>query len=263
MKRIGIKTKVLYGCLVIGIVLFFAGTVSIFEYTRTNRYVADVITDNINSINTSRELLYVTEAYNADLMYELVISDSADSVSNFSAFRDDRLITSLETLRDRFTDPREIAAADSVVYAYVAYMQVASEAEEIWNNDYDVRSEWFFNRLQPIHLEFRRYLTQLAQVCQETLTENSSDLQARFYRGLMPGVISGIFGIILVMFLNYYLRYYMINPILRITGAIKKYRQFGKDYEVKVDSEDEISELNDVVRDIVDLNQSYRKQLRK
>ncbi len=263
MKRIGIKTKVLYGCLVIGIVLFFAGTVSIFEYTRTNRYVADVITDNINSINTSRELLYVTEAYNSDLMYELVINDSADSVSNFSAFRDNSLVNSLENLRDKFTDPREIAAADSVVYAYVAYMQVASEAEKVWNYDYNIRSEWFFNRLQPIHLEFRRYLMQLTQVCQDTLTENSSDLQARFYRGLMPGVISGIFGIILVMFLNYYLRHYMINPVLKITGGIKRYRQFGRDYDIKVDSDDEISELNEVVKDIVDLNQSYRKQLKK
>lgn len=263
MKRLGIKRKVLYGCLVIGVALFFAGTVSIFEYARTNRYVADVINDNINSINTSRDLLNATEAYNADLMYDLVISNSADSVSKYSAFRENSLVTSLENLRDKFSDPREVAAADSVVYAYVAYMHVASEAEEIWNYAYNVRNEWFFDRLQPIYLEFRRYLLQLTQVCQETLSENSSNLQARYYRGLMPGVVSGLFGMILVIFLNYYLRVYMINPILKITGGIKRFRQFGRDYDVKVDSGDELEELNGVVKDIVDLNQSYKKQLRR
>lgn len=263
MKRLGIKAKVLYGCLVIGIALFFAGTVSIFEYARTNRYVTSVITDNINSISTSSELLHMTDQYNAELMYNLVISNSADSVGNFSAFRENGYSIALENLRDRFSDPREVAAADSVVYAYVAYMQVASEAEEIWNYSYDVRSEWFFNRLQPVHQELRRYLMQLTQVCQNTLTENTENLQAGYYRGLMPGVVSGLFGIVLVMFLNYYLRYYLINPLLRITTGIKRFKQFGRSYDVRVETEDEMAELNEVVKDIVDLNQSYKKKLKQ
>ena len=261
LRKTGIRRKVLYGCVVLAVVLLLSGTVSLYEYSKMNSYVSDVISDNISSINTSRELLAVAEQYNIDLMNDLVIRNSSDSIGRFPGLEDERLISIFDNLRKKFATPAEQSAADSVVYAYVAYMQVVSEAGTIWQKDYRLRQQWYFNRLMPVYLKFRGYMTSLTQVCQDQLVANSSTLQEGFYRSLMPGVVSVIFGVVLSLLLFYYLNCFMISPLLRITKGIAGFRLFGKNYDVKVDSDDEMSQLNDAVKDIIDLNRSYKKRL--
>ena len=260
-NKLGIRRKVLYGCIVLGVVLLLSGTVSLYEYSKMNSYVSDVISDNINSINTSRELLSVAEQYNIDLMNDLVVKNSADSIGKFPGLEDERLIAIFDNLRKKFATPEEQAAADSVVYAYVAYMQVVSEAETIWQKHYQMRQQWYFNRLMPVYIEFKGYMMTLTQVCQDHLVANSSTLQEGFYRSLMPGLVSVIFGMILALLLYYYLNGFLIKPLLKITKGIKGSRLFGKSYDVKVETDDEMAELNTAVKDIIDLNRSYKKQL--
>lgn len=259
--KMGIKRKVLYGCIVLCVILFFSSLVSIFEYVKMNDYVSDVITDNIKSINSARELLSVSEQYNIKLMNGLVVNNATDSIERFPSIDDKEFVTSFSDIGSQFVTPEERAYSDSVRFAFAAYMQVVSETEDIWKEDYVVRQQWFFNRLQPVYLKFRGYMMQLTQICQDTLVNNSQSLQDSFYRSLMPGFISVLFGMIIAMLFNYFLNFSLINPLLKITEGIKSYRKTGKAYEVKVDSDDELEELNDTVKDIIDLNQSYRKRL--
>ena len=49
-KKLGIKRKVLVGCIVLAVILFFSSVISVFEFSRMNRYVSGVIADNIRSI---------------------------------------------------------------------------------------------------------------------------------------------------------------------------------------------------------------------
>ncbi|MDD2594665.1 MAG: MCP four helix bundle domain-containing protein [Bacteroidales bacterium] len=258
ISQLGIKRKVFLGFIVIGIVLFFSSLISIFEFSRMNNYVSELITDNIKSINTARELLTVTENYNLKLMYGVGGEEGHDDIS---VIRDDKFVSYFSDLKETFLTPAERSAADSVIYAYTAYMQTVAEAENIWLNGYDVRKEWFFGRLQPTYSKLKSYIQKLTIESQEALVQNSQTLQDSFYRSIMPGVVSVILGLILVLLFNYFLNYYLINPILKITKGIKGYRQFNKSYEVKLENDDELEELNNYVKDIVDLNQSYKKRL--
>lgn len=261
-KKLGIKRKVLLGCIVLAIILFFSSLISIFEFTKMNRYVSGVIADNIRSINAARELLSVSEQYNIDLMNGLVLEGS-NRPESVSIDREEELISSFENLSRSFVTPEEQASADSVLYAYAAYMQVVAEADEMWEHDYAVRQHWFFNRLQPVYLKFRGYMMQLTSVCQDALIESSQDIREGTYRSLMPGLVSVLVGMIMVLLFNYYLNYFLINPLLKITGGIKGYRYYGRSYSVKLDNNDELEELNEAVGDIVEQNQAYKKELER
>ena len=260
-KNTGIKLKVFYGCVVLGVVLFFSGVISMFEYSSMNNYVSELISDNIQSINTARELLSVSEQYNVQLMKDLVIENGQDTIDQNLVFEDDALIHSFADISRRFITKEERSAADSVIFAYAAYMQVAREADQVWQRGYSERENWYFNRLQPVYLKFRGYMMNLTSVCQDALVNNSQILQEGFYRSIMPPFISMIIGIVMVILLNYYMNYFVINPILKINRGIKGCRKLGSSYNVDVDSDDEIKELNDTVKDIVDLNQYYKKKL--
>ena len=259
-KKLGIKRKVLLGCIVLAVILFFSSLISVFEFTRMNRYVSGVIADNIRSINAARELLSVSEQYNVGLMNSLVL-DHGDRPQEVSLFRDEELVASFENLSHSFVTPEEQAAADSVLYAYSAYMQVVAEADEIWQQDDAERQHWYFNRLQPVYLKFRGYMMQLTSECQDALIENSQDIREGTYRSLMPGLVSVLVGLIMVLLFNYYLNYYLINPLLKVTNGIKGWRYHGLGYNVKLDSDDELEELNEAVGDIVEQNQSYKREL--
>ncbi|MBQ0123421.1 MAG: MCP four helix bundle domain-containing protein [Bacteroidales bacterium] len=260
-KEIGIKRKVFYGCIVLGVVLFFSGVISIFEYSTMNDYVSELIGDNIKSINTARELLSVSEQYNVKLMRDLVLDNEQDTIDQNMVFENAEVIESFEEVSRDFITKAERQAADSVIFAYAAYMQVAREAEQIYQKTYAEREDWYFNRLQPVYLKFRGYMMKLTATCQDALVKNSQSLQEGFYRSIMPPFVSMIIGIVMVILLNYYLNYFVINPILKINRGIKVTKKLGSSYSVDVDSDDEIKELNENVKDIVDLNQSYRKKL--
>lgn len=261
-NKLGIKHKVLLGCIVLAAVLFFSSLISIFEFTRMNRYVSGVIADNIRSINAARELLSVSEQYNVALMNGLVL-EGAGRPEDLEDVRQEELLAAFENLNQRFEIPEEQAAADSVLYAYAAYMQVVAEAGEIWQYGYAERQHWFFQRLQPVYHKFRGYMMQLTSICQDALINSSQDVQEGTYRSQMPGLVSVIVGMVLVVLFNYYLNYYLIDPVLRMNRGLKAYRQNGRSYGVKMDGGDELEELNESVNDIIERNQAYKKEFER
>ena len=261
-KKLGIKRKVLLGCIVLAIILFFSSVISIFEFSKMNRYVSGVIADNIRSINAARELLSVSEQYNISLMNGLVL-EGADRPDDVPIEREEELVNSFENLSKGFVTTEEQSYADSVLYAYAAYMQVVAEADKMWEFGYAERQHWFFNRLQPVYLKFRGYMMQLTSTCQDALIESSQDIREGTYRSLMPGVVSVLVGLIMVLLFNYFLNYYLINPLLRVTGGIKGYRYHGRSYDVKLDNDDELEELNEAVGDVVEQNQVFKRELER
>lgn len=257
-KFVGIKSKVRRACFILALILLFSSLISIFEFSRMSNYVSDVITDNITSINYSRKLLATADDYNLGLLYGITRDGDMTFIYN------DEFISSFADLKQTYVTKRERAAVDSVLYAYAAYMQVVSEAPAIWSDeDHSLRAEWFFNRQQPVYDKLSNYIKDLTNVSQDALIRNSQSLQDSFYRSIMPGLISVIFGVLMVILFNYYLNHYLLNPLLKVTKGIRNNRQFNRDYDVKIETDDEIKELNDAVRDIIDSNQSYKRQLKK
>ncbi|MBQ7575924.1 MAG: hypothetical protein IJT26_05245 [Bacteroidales bacterium] len=257
-KGIGIKRRVLLGCVVLGLILFFSSIISLYEMRSTNKFVSDVIADNVRGIDAAKELLNIAEENNLSLMAGI-----DKDFSTVDSVRVEDFGTRFNELRSSFMTASERRAADSVMYSYAAYMQVVGEAEKVWEFDEFIRREWFFDRLQPVYLKFRGYLSQLTNESEKTLIRNSQNLQENYHRSAMPSFISMILTLVLVVLFNYYLNYYVINPLLKVNRDIKAYRQFGRKYDVKLDSGDEIAELNSNIKDLVDLNQSYKKQLQK
>ncbi|MBP5210884.1 MAG: hypothetical protein J6Z27_03490, partial [Bacteroidales bacterium] len=106
----------------------------------------------------------------------------------------------------------------------------------------------------------RDYIHRLTTVSQDILVESSYTMQDTFYRSVMPSIASMIVGIIVVFLFNVFINYYFVDPILKITKGINSYRKYGKDYNVIIDNDDELAELNDSVSEIVKDCESYTKQ---
>lgn len=65
----------------------------------------------------------------------------------------------------------------------------------------------------------------------------------------------------LVLLFNYFINFYLISPVIMMTKGISSYREFRKNYNVTVENDDELQDLNSSIKDIVDENRKLRKML--
>jgi HAMP domain-containing protein len=245
-----IRTKVILGFCVLAVILLFSSIAAIYEFTRMNNVTSSVIEDNIRSINATRNLLLVTEDYNLHLL---------SSIENDIV--DKSVAPDFGSLKEDFNNIKGAAVyVDSIRYAYYTYAQVVREADEIWADGFERRLDWYMNRLQPFHNRLLGYIQNLTFETQNALSENSQALSESFYRSLMPSVAAVSVGLVVILLFNFFLNYYILNPILKISNGIKNYRRHKQDYIFVIDSEDEIQELNESIKDLIEDHKSSMRR---
>lgn len=252
-----IKKKISLGFVVIGTILLVSSAISIYEFVRMRNTVSNLINDNIAAINTTSTLMDVTDEYNFKLL-EALGDESALLIPRDK--NDNRFNNYLAELRENFTTKREREYADSVLFAYTTYIIVMNDAPKVWQGDYAGRRNWYFNKLHPVYVKLRGFLQKLTQTSQEALAENSLTMTDSFYRSIMPGVVAVMVGLVLVLLFNYFINYYFVNPLLRISQGVQEYLSRKKSYNVMVDTDDVLQELNENVKELVEINKKLSKQ---
>lgn len=254
------KKKLSLGLGSIAAILLLSSVISVLEYGRMSNYVSDLIAADINSINKAQQLSAACETYNLrilatigeeDTLYVLPSSDSAAFMTEYNA------------LRSSFSTEATIAAADSVISSYAAYMKTSLELEKVIKSDFIDSRQWFFERLQPDFQNFRTATEMLTNIIYKDLKDNSETFQDGFYRSIMPGIVSVCVGLLLVVLLLFFIISYYVNPIYRIDSGVWNYLKFGKRYTCTVDGDDELVSINDGISEIVEENMELKKRLSK
>ncbi len=253
-----IKKKISLGFVVIASILLVSSVISIYEFVRMRNTVSSLINDNISAINTTRLLTEVTDEYSFNLLESL---GDESGIVNVRDKDDNRFNSYLNDLRNSFTTEKERNYADSVLFAYTTYIIIMNDAPIVWEEDYSGRRNWYFTKLHPVYMKLRGYLMQLTNTSQEALAENSMIMSESFYRSIMPGVVTVTMGMILVFLFNYFINFYFVNPLLSISQGISDYLSRKKSYNVKVESDDELKDLNENVKELVEINKKLTKQL--
>lgn len=256
----GIRRKISLGFVIIATILLFSGLISVYEFINMRRSVSNLISDNIASINTSSLLLEVTDEYNYAFLKNIG-NDTLLHIPDLS--KDDRFATYLAGVRDKYTTEEERNMADSVLFAYTAYVHSAKNVKVIWQSDYQNRRTWYFGKLYPIYTQLREYIQKLTHISQKALSANSQNLSESFYRSIMPGVVAVSIGLMLVLLFNYFVNFYFISPLLKMIEGIKNYISYRKSYNVNIDSDDELTDLNSNIREIIDANKTFLRKKSK
>jgi len=251
----GIRKKISLGFVVIGSILFLSSIIAVFEFNRMRNSVTDLMKANINSINTSRKLMELTDEYNFILLSR-VITDSALIADEI--IYDNRFDNYISSIKNNFTSDIEISVADSLTATYEHYLAVIGETREVMNMTAEARKEWYDTKLKPVYNNLRKYKKELGALTQQALADNTNELQEGYYRSIMPGIIAVSAGIILVLLFNYFINLYFISPLLLISKGIKNYREFRKSYNVQFDNDDEIQEINSDVKSIIEENKKLK-----
>ena len=256
--KLGIRSKIFTASLVIALMLVLSGAMAFFEFGRMSRYISDFISNSILSVDLTRNLLNTSERYHSDLFRQiggdgLLAQPETIPAEEFEA--------GMERLYKVLASDSERQMADSVRYAYSAYMQVAREIESVWLRPQEERTDWYFNRLQTVYTKLRGYLQRLSDTSQSAITDSYNSLQDSYYRSIMPGVIASAASIILIILFVYFLNHYVVHPMLRMSRGLSDYRRTGKGYDVSFDyGGDQIQAMNEDIKEIIDENKAFKKR---
>ena len=259
-RRMTMKKKLSLGLGSIAAILLLSSVISVLEYGRMSNYVSDLIAADINSINKAQQLSAACETYNLRILATIGEEDTLYILPSFDSAA---FMTEYNALRSSFSTEATIAAADSVISSYAAYMKTSLELEKVIKSDFIDSRQWFFERLQPDFQNFRTATEMLTNIIYKDLKDNSETFQDGFYRSIMPGIVSVCVGLLLVVLLLFFIISYYVNPIYRIDSGVWNYLKFGKRYTCTVDGDDELVSINDGISEIVEENMELKKRLSK
>ena len=255
--RLSLRMKISLALSAIAVVLLMSSIISWLEYRHMSSYVSSLIAGNVNNIHHTQELVDAVDAYNLEMLAVI----GGETLTAVPAFDKDGFLRSCEDLKENLGNGPAVAWADSVVYAYSAYMLASTELEEVFESSFINTRDWYFTRLQPIFGRMRSYMDRLSSALYEELEQNSLNFDSGFFRSIIPSTVAVSVGIILVFLLMFYIHVYYVSPIYRMLEALRDYLGYRRRYTYTFDGNDQLNDLNTSITELTEENRSLRKRI--
>ena len=255
--RLSLRMKISLALSAIAVVLLMSSIISWLEYRHMSNYVSSLIAGNVNNIHRTQELVDAVDAYNLEMLAVI----GGETLTAVPAFDKDGFLRSCEDLKENLGNGPAVAWADSVVYAYSAYMLASTELEEVFESSFINTRDWYFTRLQPIFGRMRSYMDRLSSALYEELEQNSLNFDSGFFRSIIPSTVAVSVGIILVFLLMFYIHVYYVSPIYRMLEALRDYPGYRRRYTYTFDGNDQLNDLNTSITELTEENRSLRKRI--
>jgi len=255
--RLSLKTKLYLSLSAIAVVLLISSIISAMEYSSMSSYVTDMVADNIHSINVARKLADQTNDYNLGIL--AVVGD--ESSVKLPDFDKAAFTARCDSLRASLSSKSLMPLADSVEYSYAAYMLTSLEMEDVISSAFIDSRSWYFERLQPRYNRLRDDIDKLGAAIYEDLSANSVTFQSAFYRSIIPGIVAVGVGLLLLLLLLFFLQVYYVKPIYKMLDQLRSYRSYNSSYNYSFEGDDQLSALNDSIKEITAENQQLRRRI--
>ena len=255
--KLTLKLKIILSLSSIAVVLLISSIISVMEYRAMSTYVSSLIADNIHSINMAQELSEASNTYNLDIL--AVIGD--DNLNSLPDFDQKAFLAHCDSLKKSLSSVRMVPLADSVLYAYSAYMLMSLELPEVLKSDFIDSRTWYFDRLQPRYNRLRSAIDKMNSVIYSDLKKNSTNFDRGFYRSIIPGIVAVGVGLLLVVMLMFFILSYYVKPIYKMLDGLNNFRSYNKRYSYTFEGDDQLSELNAGITELASENLQLRKRL--
>ena len=257
--RLTLKLKMILSLSAIAVILLISSIITVMEYRSMSTYVSSLIADNIQSINMAQGLAESSNDYNLDIL--AVIGD--DNLTSLPDFDQQEFLSHCDSLKKSLAAVKKVPLADSVLYAYSAYMLTSLELPEVLKSDFIDSRTWYFDRLQPRFNCLSAAIDRMSQAIYGDLKTNSTDFDRGFYRSIVPGIVAVGVGLLLILMLMFFILSYYVNPLYKMVDGLNNYRSYNKRYNYTFEGDDQLVELNEGISELAAENLQLRKRLMK
>lgn len=256
--KLTLRKKITLSLSAIAVILLISSIISVMEYSSMSTYVSSLIANNVKSINMAQQLSEASNTYNLDIL--AVIGD--DKLTELPDFDQEAFMSHCDSLRLSLSTFTKVPLADSVLYAYSAYMLTSMALPEVLKSDFIDTRTWYFETLQPKYYKLRGTIDRMSSAIYNDLQRNSATFDRGFYRSIIPGIVAVGVGLLLVVLLLFFILSYYVNPIYKMLDGLKNYSAYGKKYNYTFEGDDQLSELNDGITELTNENLQLRRRIK-
>lgn len=231
--RAGIRRQIRVGFIVLAALLLFSGMVSWFEFARLND-----TTDTLLEISLRDLELSTTMSEAIGRQHEAVVAGTPDAgqlldaaCADFdSAFGEAERLGIYPARLSRIANAKRLydgLLADTTARGGTAY-----------------RIAWY-----DLALDIKDFMID----SQNTVDRNTNRVQAGAYRAMMPGIITLVIAIVIIVIFCFLIDLYYIAPIIKVNRALENYLDQRVPYRVKLEGRDEVRELSERIETLVSM----------
>lgn len=242
-----LRFKLILGFLVLSTMLFVAGAVSIWELKKIGSTVQRFLDENYRSITACKDMLEASERIDSGIL--LVLTGTVGQGRTEISKGDSLFQLALDFAQTNITESGENELLDRISSQHL-------EFGLLWNrmiahsND-TIGIDYYHSRIHPVFLSLKNDIHALMSINDQAMYSTSLQLQSRIERSVTPGIVAIIASIIFSIMWIYFLNKFFLAPIIHINRGIKDNIQFGKPYNVQVDTKDELEELNNSIDSVL------------
>ena len=240
-KTMSIKIKILTGFIILAAMLLVAGVWSIVEVRSIGDSLSSILDNEYQSINASGKMKEAIEALDNEILLKLSdFSSPIDIEKQKNIF-----LAELENARKISNVDKENKLLNDVEQNFQQFISEINYLSKSGNTANGL--EWYFQHPHKVMVEIISSIDLYMAHNDKVMYDNSASIVEKSQRAIMPGIVAIIAAIVFTLLFQSLVSFYFINPIIIITEKIRKFTSKRIPYDYTVETNDEISELNDAV----------------
>lgn len=252
----GIRKRILLGFTSLGFLLFIAGVISYFELARLNENTFKTVDKGATGITVAKDILDLIEEQDV-LILQVIQNDSINYIPRNSVILTE-ILTLTERLSSQFPDNNKLQMVLSQHHIY------ANEVEKAVSDSSKLAQiQWYFSKYKPAYRSFAHSTKNFMVQTQENMVSQTTKIKNNAYRATMQGITALAVAVVIIIIFFFMIDTYFINPVTKITSALKNYLSYNTPFDVTVDGKDEVYTLKTYINQLINTNKSLKQQSRK
>jgi len=242
-----LRIKILSGFLILAVMLFVAGLVSIFELSSIGTSVQKLLDDNYKSISAAKTMVEALEREDSAIL--LLLSGKWEEGRSTIETADRLFNDGFEIARNNVTISGEKEYIDKIELNYKAYKNLW--IKPIVGTQHERNLSWYFQNVHKTFQDVKESVEKLMALNSRTMYQTASDLENRAHRAIMPFIVAMLSALIFVIIFNFFVNYYMVSPLINLTKGIRSFIATGKPLDVKIETKDELLDLVSSIKELI------------
>jgi methyl-accepting chemotaxis protein len=242
----GLRFKILSGFLFLILILLIPGVWTIYKLDTIGVSIQKILDDNYASAQAAKSMLEALEREDSGIL--LLMLGQWEDGREIIEKADRQFEEQLAFAYDNISIEGEHEYLNAIKSVYGTYKNLWKRP--IVDTDREGNLNWYFKEVHKAFLSVKEEVNKLMMLNEKIMYKTASDLENRANRAIMPGIIAIVSALIFTMIFIYLVNYFMVSPIIRITDAIRKFREKRISYDVKIESKDEIADLSKALKNL-------------
>lgn len=223
--------------------LLFSGMISLFELNKMSRATGGMLDYSSRSMELARQMLDAAQQQNTSLL-QMIVLDNETSDSSFITAR----ILFHEALE---ASTAETSGTEELARISAAKLEYDQLTDNYLHNKEHLDVQWFVATYATTYCNLTSSVKDYMTWSQHSLSAKASQLKNNAYRAIMPGILTLLVAIIMILIFAYLLDFYYTRPILGVSKGLRNYMDNKAPFVVKLEGRDEISSLKENIEDLI------------